>query len=66
MLSFNVTAGTLLNTYSANKAVYVQTNSAGQVVINFGITATPTIYVMVQAGGQPVPSIGTVLPANYS
>lgn len=66
MLSFNITAGTQLNQYIANKAFYVQTDATGKVVINFGITATPQIYVMVQAGQQPTPSIGSVPPASYS
>jgi hypothetical protein len=57
----SVTTGTLLNTYVAGKALYVQTDATGKVVIDLLDTGKQGFYVMVQAGGQPVPSLSRQL-----
>jgi hypothetical protein len=58
---FSITTGTLLNTYVASKAAYVQTDGNGVVVMNITDTAKTGFFVMVQAGQQPVPAVSRQL-----
>ena len=52
-----VVTGTLLNTYVAGKALYIESNGSGQVQVNITDTTRQGFFVMVQAGTQPIPSI---------
>lgn len=62
----SVVTGTLLNTYVAGKALYVQTNANGLAEVNNLDTGKQGFNVMVQAGCQPYPAIGGPLVAgNY-
>lgn len=56
-----VVTGTLLNTYVAGKAMYIQSNNVGVVAVNITDTGRQGFYVMVQAGGQPIPSLSRQL-----
>jgi hypothetical protein len=61
------TAGTVLNTYSAKKAFYVQSDATGKVVFTIVDAAKTGFYCMVQAGSQPLPSVSRQLVAgDYS
>jgi hypothetical protein len=61
-----VVTGTLLNTYIAGKAFYVETNGAGLAVVSITDTGKQGFYVMVQAGMQPVPALSRqLLTADY-
>lgn len=62
----SVTTGTLLNTYAptANRALYAQTDVTGKVVIDLLDTGKQGFFVMVQAGGQPVPALSRQLTAG--
>lgn len=64
--SASVTTGTVLNTYTANKAFYAQTDATGKVVLTITDTGKTGYYVMVQAGCQPLPSVSRQLTsADY-
>lgn len=52
-----VVTGTLLNTYVAAKAMYIQSNGSGQIQVNITDTGRQGFYVMVQGGTQPLPSL---------
>jgi|SRR6185437_13250939 len=54
--------GTLLQTYSANKAFYVQTNAAGQITIVINDAAHTGYYIAVI--GLPVPFVSRQLVAG--
>jgi hypothetical protein len=60
----SVVTGTLFNTYVAGKAMYIQSNNAGLVEVNILDTGKQGFYVMVQAGGQPIPSLSRQLVAG--
>jgi hypothetical protein len=63
----SITTGTLLNTYIAKKAFYVQCDTNGKVVFDIVDAAKTGFYVMVQAGMQPVPAVSRQLVAgDYS
>jgi hypothetical protein len=62
----SITTGTALNTYTANKALYVQSNANGVVVLNITDTAKTGFYVMVQGNPTPLPAVSPQLvTANY-
>jgi hypothetical protein len=63
----NAGGGTLLNTYIANKAFYVQTNASGQVQIIINDASKTGYYIMCQAGNQPFASVSRQLVSgDYS
>lgn len=51
--SMTVTTGTQLNSYVSNKALYVQSDGTGTIVINIFDTAKTGYYVMVQGVSLP-------------
>lgn len=56
-----VSQGTTLQTYSASKALYIQTNASGQIVITITDTAKTGFYIAVL--GLPVPFVSRQLTA---
>jgi hypothetical protein len=58
------TSGVLLNTYTASKAFYVQTDNLGKVVVDITQAAKTAYVVMVQAGCQPLPAVSRALVAG--
>jgi hypothetical protein len=62
----SVTSGVILNTYTAHKAFYIQTDNTGKVVLDITQASKPGYYVMVQAGCQPIPVVSAQMVAgNY-
>lgn len=62
----SATTGTVLNIYVAGKAVYAQTNGAGQIVLQIIDSAKTGFYIMVQGCALPVPYVSPQLvAANY-
>lgn len=62
--SLTVTTGTQLNSYVTNKALYVQSDTNGIIVINIFDTAKTGYFVMVQGGQIPIPYISRQLVAG--
>jgi hypothetical protein len=58
-----VLQGVLLNTYAPTfaRAMYIQTTATGLVQVSITDTARSGFFVMVQAGGQPIPALSRQL-----
>lgn len=59
-----VSTGTLLNTYVAGKALYVETDATGKAVVTVTDTGKQGFYIMVQAGCQPLPTLSRQMTSN--
>ena len=58
------TSGIILNTYTANKAYYVQCDATGKVVFTLTDAARTQFYIMIQTPNAG-PTVVRILTANY-